>query len=99
MNLAQYGHFTQVVLQLAAKDPAPPTPSEVIGWAERGTLLDNVVERAKNAGVDASALIGLVGDSDRTVFAEQAGRWANAIDTERNYCLTWDGSHGWLALI
>lgn len=99
MNLGQYGHFTQVVLGLAAEDQTPPTPTEVFKWAEEGFLYEKVIERAMSVGVDASAFAALVNGTDRDDFAEQTGSWANVIDPERKYGLAWGGSHGWLTLI
>lgn len=99
MKLGQYGHFAQVILQLTAKDQAPPTPSEVIGWAGEGTLFDKVVERARGVGVDASALTSLVTGADRSAFSEQADGWANVIDPQRKYGLSWEGNQGWLGLL
>jgi hypothetical protein len=96
MDLGHYSHFAQIVLQVAAKDLTPPSPSEVVDWADDGILYDKVIERANAVGVDPSAFESL---TDRSGFAEQAARWANVIDTERKYGLASDGAHGWLALI
>lgn len=96
MNLGDYGHFAQVVLQLAAKDQAPPSPSEVVDWAANGALLDKIVERAEATGVDPSVFAML---TDKSAFMEQSNSWANVIDTQRKLGLAQDGDGGWLALL
>lgn len=96
MDLGDYGHFAQVVLQLAVEDLTPPSPSEVIVWGETGLLYDKVIERASAAGIDSSAFVSF---TDKPGFAEQTARWANVIDPERKYGLASNGAHGWLTLI
>lgn len=96
MDLGTYGHFAQLVLQLAARDETPPSPSDVIGWAEQSDLYDRLIERASAVGVDSSAFAAL---TDKSIFAEQTKRWANVIDPQRKYGLASDGSHGWLTLV
>lgn len=96
MDLGTYGHFAQVVLQLATKDGNPPSPSEVVQWADGKVLFDKIIERANDAGVDSSAFADL---TDKHAFEEQTASWGNVIDPERKYVLPEDGSGGWLTLL
>jgi hypothetical protein len=96
MNLGNYGHFAQVVLQLAAEDQTPPSPSEVVDWAADGALYDKIIERANASGVDSGIFAEL---TDKSGFTEQTASWANVIDVQRKLGLPRDGNHGWLALL
>jgi hypothetical protein len=97
-TLADIALLNFYVLELSLHDTTP-SPSDVIGWAERGELLTMMMERGDATGVDVSPVPHLFEGERGRIITESLESWANVADPSRKYGMPDDGDSGWHALL
>jgi hypothetical protein len=97
-TLADVALLNYYVLELSLRD-VDPTPSDVIGWIDKGHLLDKMTERGLETGIDVSGFHLLFEGERGRILSENLESWANVADPSRKYGMSDDGPNGWHALL